>query len=331
MDKPTLIHNVLSYFEIKRDPVSDEGDGRSTFSQISEQVVQSVYEHLSLVDLEHPIIEGESKKVFASSKLASRKIALVELKPTLYSFTHNRYGSVEGTDLVRMDFWNLFGTWLNTYSCNNYFFPQTSSGDNLTDHLLPNVPFLSNFLGRVDYQDRKFAVINFFDHLPPIEVIWKQYLVGTMKHNLKGVNLARTRYGGPIEYEGKFPKDFIRFDWRNSLPDKDECIPEGFADFYIDTNNARIVALAASRALNTFLGCRGYELVDLCYFMSEGGNQICSEVTPDGMRIRKNGNSFDKDLWRRGKDGDTLLRTWRELYQDLSTINLEEVIRDVPA
>ena len=149
-----------------------------------------------------------------------------------------------------------------------------------------------------------------------------------MKHTLKGVDRHSTLSGAAQEYEKAFPADIIRFDWRNPLPDKDECIPDEFAAFYIDKEAARDVARFTSRLLDHFLHEHGYELVDLCYFMNIEGNRIHSEITPDGMRIRKllhgadatgaQGASYDKDLWRRGKDRDTIVRTWSELYGDLA-------------
>ncbi len=282
-----------------------------------------------LVNFEKPIIEGESKRGYSFHK----GIALVELKPTMYSFTHNRYGIVEDTDIIRLRFWRLFATVLNESVSNHILnVKKDELLDDTAEKLISdNFPFISNYLGEISIEGKKLSIVKFEESIPQLEVIWKNYLVGTMKHNLKNVDQYKTRVGNLIEYESKFPKDIIRFDWRNNLPDKDECIPDEFADFYIDTKVARKIARVASLMLNRILQTKGYELVDLCYFMNYQGNLIHSEITPDGMRIRKKSNSFDKDLWRQGKDKEVIIKAWDKLYGDLTeeTKNLTDEIEDL--
>lgn len=258
--------------------------------------------------------EGESKKFFVFENLA-----LVKLKPTLYSFTYNRYGTVEGTDDIRCLFWELFGGGINKWFSEKWINNDFTKYERklLIDR---KVPFLSNFLGQIKIKDTTFNIVRYFEEIPPIEVIWKKYLVGTMKHNLYNVDKYNTIYRQePIKYEGKFPSSIVRFDWRNKLPHKDECIPDDFAAFYIKVENAKKTCNLVSYYLEKILNIKGYILVDLCYFMDYNGSTICSEITPDGMRIKKKNliTSFDKDLWRQGKDKDTIINTWLDLYNDL--------------
>lgn len=293
-------------------------DGTKIFDLISLAVENHAKEHSDEIKLDKPTIEGESKKIYKWNKLA-----LVELKPTMYSFTYNRYGSVEGTDLLRLKFWKLFGSAINNTILHHYSLKKRENADSLIQNFVEgkilrvDYPLLSNFLGTVAINGKNYAITKYEDSIPPLEIVWKRYLVGTMKHNLKQVDRMQTKNGGLILYEGRFPNAFVRFDWRNPLPHKDECVPDEFADFYINAGNARKTAKIVSHVIDNLLKEKGYELVDICYFMNREGNIICSEITPDGMRIRKNNDSFDKDLWRLGKDRDTIIRTWTMLYDDL--------------
>jgi len=320
----TILTNLgLSTQDISKH-FANETNTDGFFSLVSKTVESYVKNNLEKFDLESPVIEGESKKFFSWNNLA-----LIELKPTMYSFTHNRYGVVEGTDSIRVLFWELFATRMNNY-VSNYLLGNKVSDDlsnKNTVQLLKNVvnqelltadyPFISNYLGKISANKTDYAIVKFADSIPPLEIVWKNYLVGTTKHNLKLIDKYQTKDGQVIEYEGQLPLDIIRFDWRNPLPDKDECIPDEFAEFYINTSTAREVARLASHLLNDILASKGYELVDLCYFMNYEGNRIHSEITPDGMRIKKKGKSFDKDLWRQGKDKATIINVWTELYEDL--------------
>jgi len=277
-------------------------DGKTPFEVAAE--VLHVYLHRSLIAVPGPTLEGESKMY---RQIPDTNLALVTLKPTLYSFTHNRYGEVPGTDALRMKFWHLFASEVNSRFSLKQVHEHTDS------YTLPSSYFTTLSIDGIDY-----AVVRFWQKISPLEVVWKNYLVGTMKHNLKDVDKRQTRYGGSIEYEGQFPSSIIRFDWRNDLPNKDECIPDEFAEFYIETNNAKKTARYVTEVIQNVLAQGDYELVDLCYFMTYDGKQVCGEISPDGMRIRKRGASYDKDLWRTGKDKTELCNTWSILLDDLT-------------
>ena len=124
--------------------------------------------------------------------------------------------------------------------------------------------------------------------------------------------------------ESKIP-EIVRFDWRNPFERngvryKDEAIPDDFANFYIDTYYAKILCKLVSNIIKEFLEKHGYRFVDTCYFMDMDSTLVFNEITPDGMRIKslKDDGSFDKDLWRQGKDSETINKMWTKLINDLS-------------
>ncbi|HEX6462513.1 MAG TPA: phosphoribosylaminoimidazolesuccinocarboxamide synthase [Candidatus Saccharimonadales bacterium] len=303
-----------------------------------------VQRHLDEFGLGEPTIEGRSKRIYHQPALGS--LAVVDLIPSLFSITHNRYDqNVEGTDLLRTQFWALFGAHLNR-SMSRYALDQSSAtnkpgewGQEEKQNLLDNnmieksYPFLSNYLGNVALGGRTLTVTRFADSLPPLEVVWKQRLVGTMKHTLLDVDKYPMRGGEHLQYDGPMPRDIIRFDWRNPVPDEqiagkssrpigDEATSDDFADFYMHVHNAKQVARTVAHTTDDFLAQAGYQLVDTCYFLNEEGNLVYSEITPDGMRVSKKekGGSYDKDLWRQGKDAATLRRVWGELLTDLRSV-----------
>jgi len=301
--------------------------GTKILKNVTALVTAYVQENKDKILFNKPDIEGESKKIYLLNKLA-----LVELKPTMYSYTYNRYGIVEGSELVRLDFWNFFSTILNSASIDYYVTQDSKTLPKNIVHLMTkylpeeNYPLLSNYICETQIGDKRYAIIRFAESIPPLEVVWKKYLVGTMKHTLKNVNKFNTLKKQIIDYEEKFPNDFVRFDWRNPLPDKDECIPDDFAKFYINTLNAKITAKVVSYLINNELSKKGYELVDICYFMNNEGNRVYSEITPDGMRIKKKEQSYDKDLWRSGKEKQVIIDTWKMLYDDLNNIKNKETM-----
>ena len=286
--------------------------------KIAQRVVQDSFMEWGLD--EEPTIKGESKRIY---KLENANISVISMVPSLYSFTFNRYDMVPGTDELRSKLWKLFGTIINR----NYhrYLTNIPMSDKALDRLFwsrgTESPLISSYLGTVDHIGNTYNIALWEETLPPIEVVWKQSHYGTMKHNLKGVDQWPTRNNGtPIHDECQYPIPFIRFDWRNPLPDKDECIPDEFANFYVDVENSKSTVLIVTKILQLILAQKGYNLIDLCYFINEKGTTIFSEITPDGMRIQKSGDSFDKDLWRTGKAKSELVDIWQVLYDDLKEL-----------
>ena len=272
----------------------------------------------------HKILEGESKIFW---EVPNTHIALVELKPTMYSFTYNRYGTVMGTDELRQKFWAIFGGSINhslsLFAEGKHHFKNQLIENLAEEYFLKNSNnlYISNFLGSIEIDGKNYSMVYFYDSISPLEVVWKNYMLGTMKHALFEVEKYNTKSGKKIMYEGKFPTDIIRFDWRNPLPHKDECICDDFAAFYTDVDNAKLTTRLVTYLLKELLSYADYELIDLCYFINYEGNCVCSEITPDGMRIRKHDTSFDKDLWRQGKTEEAIKENWGKLIEDLEKLD----------
>lgn len=298
---------------------------------VATNIQNYVYHNLRNFDLHTPTIEGESKKVYRD---AMSHICLVELKPTMYSYTHGRYGIVDNVDKLRCRFWKVFSDEINQTAYDSLYLGRNYHSNKvfgLLNKLIDNgklsldYPFLTSFLGQVIIDGTLYNVCRFCEDETPLEVVWKNYLVGTMKHRLLNVEKWGTKSDGLLHYEAKLPSEIVRFDWRN--PNEydgkkycDECIPDDFANFFIDVENAKLVCLAVSNIILEQLKQSGYEFVDTCYFINSGANYVFAEITPDGMRIKKladSASSFDKDLWRQGKDSATINSVWSKLLKDL--------------
>jgi len=222
------------------------------------------------------LAEGESKIL----REAAPGIAIVRLKPTLYSITFNRSGVVEGTDNLRLRvseiLWNLL-----------------ADGGIRTTILA---------VGERSYLTEQIDP-------PPIEVIVKACHVGTPKHIYRNLSERKTRFGSYVK-ASMAHEPYVRFDWRNPLPMRDECMPRWLANQFIDVDCAETTALKAFSLLTEFLRQRNVELLDICLMLTESGDAIYGEVSSDCMRVKSMGRDLDKDLWRKGKDARTILKQW---------------------
>jgi phosphoribosylaminoimidazole-succinocarboxamide synthase len=275
-------------------------------------------------------IEGESKKIV---KIQNTPYCLTSLKPTLYSYTFNRYGIVAGTDTWRYKLWEVFSDVINNELLN--FLEEkenlTPSIKKLINELISLCPqkdwnnhYLTSFKSLYTHEDKTVAICEYVElsNQTPLEVVWKDYFIGTMKHNLLLVDKFPTKYNTNVPIEGKMPNSIVRFDWRNPFEHegkrfKDEAIPDDFAEFWINVSSAKVMAKLLSEIINAYLNQSNYHLIDICYFLDKEGHLVFSEITPDGMRIKKEEKSFDKDLWRIGKNSEELTLAWSELYGDL--------------
>jgi phosphoribosylaminoimidazole-succinocarboxamide synthase len=234
------------------------------------------------------IAEGQSKRVY---RRADGRLH-IELRPTLYSYTHNRAGEVPGTDRLRLRFMR----------CVLPRLPAHSYLEVADDHIVAR---------EVPAADR-------------IEVRVKRFHVGTPKHRYHAFAKAEGRFGAVVAADGRYREPFVGFDWRNPMhhPDTgvrlaDEVLPDAVADWFLDTATARRTALDTFAALEAFLASAGFVLVDLCFVMSVDGTLVISEVSPDCMRVRdaRTGAHFDKQLWRGGDPPEAILAAWTTLCE----------------
>lgn len=286
-------------------------------SELKQQVLSDYLN--DLFEMNKPIIEGESKKFF---KHKEAELALVELKPTLYSFTFNRCGVVKGTDIPRLHIWDYLGYYINMQINQPQFNFIKQHKLALNDYFV-----MSDILTTITIEQTEYAVVIFHDAIPNIEIVWKNYLVGTMKHNLINCDKFKDKHNNIINYEDKLPNDIVRFDWRNPFENnegkrcKDECIPTDYANFYINTTTAEVLCRETSRTIDIIFNKLNLKLVDICYFMDYPGITLTSEISPDCMRLKgQDGSSHDKDLWRMGKDAKTLMTTWTTLDRNLKQL-----------
>ncbi len=240
-------------------------------------------------------IEGESKEI----RKVTDEIGIIYFKPTIYSFTANRCGVVEGSNIPRVHVSKVLCELLK---------------NNGIDHAY------------IDYTDE--FVLTRLVNAPNIEVVVKANHTGTSKHRYFGMHGSKVReshpyYGGMvIENMQPYPEPIVRFDWRNPFqhpetkkPLADEPMCDSQADLYIDVKEAKKTAIKTFKILTDFLGEKNIMIYDLCLFISEDGKTVFGEISPDCGRYRHYDlGSLDKDVWRSGGSSKDVINKWNLLY-----------------
>jgi phosphoribosylaminoimidazole-succinocarboxamide synthase len=244
---------------------------------------------------------GESKEI----RIVNDDLVMVRLIPSLYSFTQNRSATIAGTDSARLRSFEI-----------------------LTKVLRGAGLQVAVVVFGDDYYITRRLRMHGQDHVPPIEVIVKARHVGTPKHALYRISDHRTRDGDLI-LPGQPHPPYVRFDYTNPLTDdagqrlRDECLPAGLADRFIDTIRAEQTAIAAFCAL-----C-GIRLDDICFKIDHTGQVIFGEVSPDCMRAVWLGNAPDffanpgedrsKDTFRTGSQPQEVRNSYDRFVDALET------------
>ena len=247
------------------------------------------------------LVRGDSKEI----RLLTSRIALAKLLPTVYSYTHNRYGLAPGTDEVR----TLFSAEL---------FRRMASEPG---------PFHlgSAYLGLIKTA-KALLLVEQVVNTCNLEVRVKRFHIGSPLHRYKYTDYHRTcRDGPPLERWTRFQDPVVCFDWRHPLHDEngnrlaDEPLSDDYAALWIDDLRA-----AKSLARNAFLWIEqkfsraGLQLVDICFFIDRTGTVLYGEISPDCMRVRNGASAyaeaFDKDLWRSGGSPEEILAKYGRLY-----------------
>lgn len=263
------------------------------------------------------VVEGESKEV----RYADDGLAVIRLKPTIYSYTHNRSGVIEGSESLRLQAIQALLPVLGRAGIKHTY--QAVSDKWIASRLVlqPETKDNPHPFRPDDLDGQAMAALPV---APPVEVIVKAVHSGTPKHRYDRLDQYRTRNSHPtspdteITADRPYPERFVRFDWRNPITNQagdrlaDETLPEAMADWFINTTAAQETALKAFDALASHLATKSLVLWDICFFISEDGQTMFGEVSPDCMRVRaQDGSSLDKDIWRAGGSSENVLEKWR--------------------
>ncbi len=259
-------------------------------------------------------------------------LVAIRFKPTIYSFTANRCGVVEGSDKLRLRATRVFVDVLRAADI-KHAYREVQEHYVIAELVRLPVTELAMY-GQAPFTP-KDVTSRAFQDLPKgtsIEVIVKRFHSGTSKHRYNGMSGAHVRSSHPlygavaseIRADDAYPAPIVRFDWRNPLHNKegkqvaDEIIPEDMADWFIDVKKARATALRVYDALETFLAARDIVLYDLCLFMAEDGETVYGEISQDCGRYRHfDLGSLDKDVWRTGGSSADVLAKWELLLQHI--------------
>lgn len=277
------------------------------------------------------VIVGESKEV----RYLGRGAVAIRFRPTVYSFTVNRGDVVPGSDRIRLETSRVFLEVLRRAGIRHAYEEVDLEQGLVRSRLV--MPADSEFakygLPVFVPPDLRPAEIDALPRAPAVEVIVKNAHTGSSKHRYHrcvGSTVRRshpTLAGARVEAEQSYPEPIVRFDWRNPLvhPDTgarlaDEILPEPFADWFLDVEQARRTALRVNRALVEFLEPRHVDLCDLCLFIAEDGELVYGEVSPDCGRFRHRSlGSLDKDIWRAGGSSGQVLEKWRLLARHVTS------------
>lgn len=259
------------------------------------------------------LTRGESKEI----RILDDDHVMVRLIPSLYSFTRNRSAMIDGTDTERLESFRILSSVLSAAGLH-----------------MAVVAFGPDY-----YVTRRLRVDG-DDSVPPIEVIVKARHVGTPRHTLYRIADHPTRDRRRI-LPNRPHTPYVRFDYANPLQDdagrrlRDECVPTGLADCFIDTTCAERTAMAAFCALYAHLSRHGIRLDDICLKIDRSGSIIFGEISPDCMRsvwvgkaqdfFNDAGEDRSKDTFRAGSRPDAVLCTYRRFNEALS-VPLRDVV-----
>jgi phosphoribosylaminoimidazole-succinocarboxamide synthase len=221
-------------------------------------------------------VEGHSKRLFALDD----DHYLVELIPSLSSFTFGRYELMPGTEVLRLDFYELAAQRLRRAGLRTAF----------VERVGPN-----------RYVARRCVS-------PPFETIVKNVATGSTTRKYPGLFPEGHRFDPPI----------VKFDYRidpEDQPIADDYVrasgycPETLKAIALSVNT-RLRAWLAPADLRDFCLIIGHD--------ADGCETILSEISPDCMRLRDaDGAALDKDLFRQGASRAAILAAWTRLVADV--------------
>ncbi len=233
-------------------------------------------EILALRNSRRPDIEGRSKKLW----LLPRGRCLVEIIPTLRSFTYKRDEIVTDTGPLRLDFYERAAARMAKDGLRTAFSRRLSPTCYLAD----------------------------YHPGPPFEVIVKNRAVGS----------TLVKYPGLFEENQVLPTPVVKFDYRTDP--EDQPIGEGYLRaLNLPVEELSRLALAVNDSLISWLNpIEVWDFCLIFGIREDGEPVIISEISQDCMRLRHpDGSSLDKDLFRRGADHSEITSAWKKLLDEL--------------
>ena len=234
-------------------------------------------ELLAVRDAGTPDIEGRSKRIW----MLPGSLCVVEMIPSLRSYTYGRDELVEDTGPLRLDFYQRAAAQLAKDGIRTGF----------VRRLAPTV-YLSEF-----------------HEAPPFEVIVKNRAVGS----------TLVKYPGLFEANATLPRPVVKFDYR--IDPEDQPIGEDYLRALgVPVEEFRRLALAVNDTLVTWLApLEVWDFCLIFGLDPQGEPVLISEVSPDCMRLRHpDGSSLDKDLFRHGASAKELVTAWQRLLDEVA-------------
>jgi phosphoribosylaminoimidazole-succinocarboxamide synthase len=237
----------------------------------------SVLDDVSVTDVleRAPEIAGKSKRLYG----LDGDHYLVELVPTLSSFTYARHEVVRGTAELRLDFYELAARVVEAAGVPTAFVERA---------------------GPTTYVARRCSN-------PPFEVIVKNVAVGSTVRKYPGLFPPGHRFSRPV----------VKFDYR--VDPEDQPIADDYLrEAGLDPARLKALALRTNDALARWLEPRDLLDFCLTFGRRDGEDVVTSEISPDGMRLRdERDEPLDKDIFRRGGSAEEILERWSSLVADL--------------
>ncbi|MFE2886907.1 phosphoribosylaminoimidazolesuccinocarboxamide synthase [Streptomyces graminifolii] len=233
-------------------------------------------EILALRERREPDIEGKSKKLW----LLPDDQCLIEIIPSIRSFTFNRDEMVADTGPLRLDFYERAAARLAADGVRTAFSRRVSP-----------ICYLAEYCPA-----------------PPFEVIVKNRAVGS----------TLVKYPGLFTPEQALPRPVVKFDYRTD-PEDQPIAEDYLRALELPVDEMTQLALRVNKSLGSWLRPVEVWDFCLIFGMSPDGELVLiSEVSQDCMRLRhSDGSSLDKDLFRRGAGHGEIVSAWRRLLDEL--------------
>ncbi|MFI7133894.1 phosphoribosylaminoimidazolesuccinocarboxamide synthase [Nonomuraea sp. NPDC050153] len=219
-----------------------------------------------------PAVEGRSKRIWRRDD----GTCVVELIPSLRSYTFDRDELVPATARLRLDFYERAAHALHASGIRTVFRERLGETTYLADY----VP------------------------APPFEVIVKNRSIGS----------TLRKYPGLFPEGHVFHPPVVKFDFR--IDPEDQPIGEDYLRAYgVDVEEFRRIARECNDRLREWLEPLDlWDFCVIIGSGANGDLTINSEISPDCMRLRDHeGNSLDKDLFRQGAGHEHIVSVWTGL------------------